>query len=327
MYYKYWGLLKNPFDIHPDPDFLYLSEQHREALSHLKYAVLAKKPFLLLTGDIGVGKTTLLNYFLRDLEKDKNVVVVPVFNPSLSVSEFYELLSQTLFPRQDVSNISKPIFLLKFREQLKKIYQQGKILVLVIDEAQSASIRFLEELRLFANIAAEFPGMVIILVGQPDLLDKLDCPELTSLRQRFSFKYHLGPFRDIKDVSDYISTRLLRAGSPKNRVFTDDAIEALFKFSGGIPRVINILADHALMSAFLAKAELVDASFVEEASKEVKHLLPKLQKDQHLEAKNSKSNFERYIPFIFLVVMSILILGYLLGLWDWERLKGLWDLG
>ncbi|WP_457756241.1 ExeA family protein [Thermodesulfatator indicus] len=324
MHYKFWGLSKNPFEIHPDPDFLYLSDQHREALSHLKYAVLAKKPFLLLTGDIGVGKTTLLNYFLRDLKKRKDVVLIPIFNPNLTTEDFYSLLAKEIFKSEE-RNESKSVFLFRFREKLSQLQSEEKILVLVIDEAQSASIPLLEELRLLANVAAEFPAMVTILVGQPDLLQKLEAPELTSLRQRLSFRYHLGPFQDFKDVKNYIAMRLIRAGSPRNRIFTDEAIGLIYEYSQGVPRVINIIADHAMINAYLNKQSLVHKDSVLEAVKEVKHLIPAKAKKISLSRQKSQKrfNWKRFLPFIFFLILTIILLTYWFEAWNFQKVNSL----
>ncbi len=305
MYYKFFGLKKNPFDIHPDPRFLYLSEKHREALSHLSYCVMLQKPFLLLTGDIGVGKTTILNYFIASLRKKKNIIVVPFFNPRLSVKEFYTVLASEL----KLPTIGKKaVFLLNFRQILQKLAQEGKTLVLIIDEGQAASIELLEELRLLSNLAESETSLVIILVGQPEIEKKLACEELYALKQRITYKYHLGPFESPEDVSQYLITRILRAGSPKTRLFNEEAIEALYRYSRGIPRLINILADHALLAAFLKEQTVVDAQIIEESAKEIDHVLSQENNEQlATERKAVSSSRSRQLILIFLILLPIII--------------------
>lgn len=305
MYYKFFGLKRNPFDIHPDPKFLYLSEKHREALSHLSYCVMLQKPFLLLTGDIGVGKTTILNYFIASLRKKKNIIVVPFFNPRLSVKEFYTVLASEL----KLPTIGKKaVFLLNFRQILQKLAQEGKTLVLIIDEGQAASIELLEELRLLSNLAEGETSLVIILVGQPEIEKKLACEELYALKQRITYKYHLGPFESPEDVSQYLITRILRAGSPKTRLFNEEAIEALYRYSRGIPRLINILADHALLAAFLKEQTVVDAQIIEESAKEIDHILSH-KNNEYLatERKATPSSRSRQLILIFLILLPIII--------------------
>ncbi len=305
MYYKFFGLKRNPFDIHPDPKFLYLSEKHREALSHLSYCVMLQKPFLLLTGDIGVGKTTILNYFIASLRKKKNIIVVPFFNPRLSVKEFYTVLASEL----KLPTIGKKaVFLLNFRQILQKLAQEGKTLVLIIDEGQAASIELLEELRLLSNLAEGETSLVIILVGQPEIEKKLACEELYALKQRITYKYHLGPFESPEDVSQYLITRILRAGSPKTRLFNEEAIEALYRYSRGIPRLINILADHALLAAFLKEQTVVDAQIIEESAKEIDHILSH-ENNEHLatDRKATPSSRSRQLILIFLILLPIII--------------------
>lgn len=316
MHFQYFGLDRNPFEITPDPQFLYLGEKHREALSHLMYSVLAKKPFILLTGDIGVGKTTILHYFISQLKKKENIYLVSLLNPKLDISEFYYLLALELGLEDDIKDpFIKSQFLVKFKNFLLSLFQQDKSLVIIIDEAQSAPVALLEEIRLLANLTQEKQGLVIILVGQPELIKKLSSEELYSLRQRLSFRYHLGPFDSKEEVSAYLITRILRAGSPKTRIFTDDAIDAIYKYSKGVPRLINIIADHAMLTAYLKGEAIVGASTIEECLPEIEHLLKDVQK--HLELANPPSisnfsnfDFKKRFKFknaYFWIILSILL--------------------
>ncbi len=306
MHFKHFGLEKNPFEITPDPEFLYLGEKHREALSHLTYSVMSKKPFLLLTGDIGVGKTTVLHYFLQTLKQKDDLFVVSIFNPKLTIKEFYYLLAAELGWR---GRIVKSHFLIKFRNHLLQLFRQGKTLVIVIDEAQAAPNDLLEELRLLANLTEGEKGLVIILVGQPELLKKLSSRELYSLQQRFSYRYHLGPFETKEEVSDYLVTRILRAGTPKSRVFTDEAIELIFRYSRGIPRLINIIADHAMMGAYLKGEAVVDAETVKECLPDIAHLLEDQEEKISLPPPPKlRSSRKRYLVILLFLPIILLLL-------------------
>lgn len=294
MHFEYFGLDRNPFEITPDPQFLYLGEKHREALSHLMYSVMAKKPFILLTGDIGVGKTTILHYFISQLRKKDDIYLLSILNPKLDIGEFYYLLAAELgWEDKITTSFIKSQFLVKFKDYLLSLFNEGKSLVIIIDEAQSAPISLLEEIRLLANLTQEKQGLIIILVGQPELIKKLSSEELYSLRQRFSYRYHLGPFDTKEEVSAYLITRILRAGSPKTRIFTDDAIEAIFKYSKGIPRLINIIADHAMLTAYLKGEAIVGASTIEECLPEIDHLLKDVQQKVQSPPKPALDNLKK----------------------------------
>ncbi len=305
MHFKHFGLEKNPFEITPDPEFLYLGEKHREALSHLTYSVMAQKPFLLLTGDIGVGKTTILHYFLHTLKQKENLYVVSIFNPKLTIKEFYYLLAAELGWR---GRVVKSHFLIKFRHHLLELFRQGKTLVIVIDEAQAAPNDLLEEIRLLANLTEGEQGLVIILVGQPELLKKLSSRELYSLQQRFSYRYHLGPFDSKEEVSEYLITRILRAGTPKSRVFTDEAIELIYRHSRGIPRLINIIADHAMMEAYLKGEAVVDGNTVRECLPEIAHLLEEHDEIPLPPPPKLRSSKKRYLVILLFLPIILLLL-------------------
>ncbi len=307
MYYKFFGLEKNPFDIHPDPKFLYLSDKHREALSHLTYCVLMQKPFLMLTGDVGVGKTTILNYFIASLRKKNNILVIPFLNPRLSLEEFYAVLAAELkIPQAN----KKAHFLLSFRQILHKLVEKGRTLVLIFDECQAASVELLEELRLISNLAEGGKGLIIILVGQPELENKLECAELYALKQRITYKYHLGPFESPEDVSQYLITRILRAGSPKTKIFTEGAIELIYRYSKGVPRLINILADHSLLTAYLKEQAVVDEDVVKECLPEVRHLLEDIPLKGSPNTRLAPKIGKKWLLIIILILSIIILLWF-----------------
>ncbi len=325
MFYKFFGLSKNPFEVDPDPNFLYLSPQHREALSHLTYSVIARKPYLLLTGDIGVGKTTLLNYFIRNIKKKQDIFLVPIYNPNLTIADFYHLLSDQV---KIGINVPKPKFLIEFSNKLLKLATEGKALVIVIDEAQAASEELLEELRLLSNATYGSNSLIMILVGQPDLLQKLSSPKLSSLRQRFSYRYHLGPFQDEYEVSQYLITRILRSGSPKTRIFNNEAIAEIFHLSRGVPRVINILAEHAMINAYLRKETVVGREDVKMAAKEVEHVFVSPKKSfqtnfEISEVNSRKKSYSSWFLTLFLIFFLILTIYFLVNP---EKISDFWRL-
>ena len=270
MYYTYFGFKRNPFEIIPDPTFLFLSKQHREALSYLKYAVLEKKPFLLLIGDIGVGKTLLLNFFIRNFNEKKNVVLIPILNPNLTLNDFYLLVAKKV----GLYNIkSKAEFLEEFQSYISNLSKQGKSVVLLIDDVQAMPLSLLKELQLLSNVVSDSQCFVVILVGQPALYVRLMNPKMLPLRQRFSFKFYLEAFNTVEDVEQYLKTRILKAGSSRTDLFTSEAIEAIFSLSGGVPRLINIICDHALLEAYLQRKSIIDKKVILEAIKDIDHLV------------------------------------------------------
>ena len=309
MYYKYFGFSENPFNIHPDPKFLYLSDKHREALSYLKYAIIERKPFLLIIGDIGVGKTTLLNFFIKDIQKRDNIFLVPILNPNLTLKDFYSYLAIKL----NFYNIrNKSQFLGEFRKKILDFSKKGKIMVILIDEAQSAPLNLLRELQLLSNLVYDVFSLVIILVGQPDLYKRLMDPNMISLRQRFSFKFHLKPFEKIDEVDQYLKTRILRAGSHKVDLFTPKAVETVFYLSKGIPRLINIIADHALLTAYLEKKSFIDERVILNAVQDLDHLISDSEINKKIQRSTNKRKFLKFMLLFFLPIIIIVIAWYVL---------------
>ena len=248
MYAEFYNLKEKPFNLTPSPRFLYLGESHGEALNMLKYGVMERKGFILLTGEIGTGKTTLIQALLSTL--DDSVLCIHLSNPLLSPGEFMDYLACSAFNRK-VHFRSKADFLVEFEEFLGECLRNQTNVILIIDEAQKLSFEVLEEIRLFSNMETGDEKLInIFLVGQPELNEKLRQPRCMALLQRISMRYHIKPL-DLEETRDYMATRLRVAGAPKgDEVFSKSAVKAIHQYAHGYPRVINILADNALLLGY-----------------------------------------------------------------------------
>ena len=246
MYTKYYGLDRKPFDLTPDPRVVFMSEIHQEALAILRYGVISRKGFLLLTGDVGTGKTTLLQLLVKSIEATIHICLI--VNPSLSADDFYYFLSSSYgLPKYD-GNRAK--FFLNFAEFLRQCQKKNERVLLIVDEAHVVSVDLLEEIRLLSNQDGEEIGvMSIFLVGQPELNDRLAHERLLPLRQRIAIRFHLQPFSN-QETRNYILFRLRKAGARRLDLFSAEAVDLIHLESGGTPRLINILCDHALLSGF-----------------------------------------------------------------------------
>jgi general secretion pathway protein A len=265
MYRKYFGMKRSPFSIAPDPRFLYVSGQHREALAHLLYGIRSDGGFVLLTGEVGTGKTTIVRRILQALHKD--IVVAFIIHPMLSVPELLAAICDEFgisYPRK--TNIKELVdrinaFLLDLNSKRKKA-------ILIIDEAQNLSRDVLEQVRLLTNLETnERKLLQIILIGQPELRDKLARPELRQLAQRIVARCHLEALSKA-DLFRYVNHRLGVARA-KSELFSQDALNSLYVCSGGIPRLINIICDRALLGAFVLQKEIVDKATLAKAAGEV----------------------------------------------------------
>ena len=255
MYKKHFGLIDKPFNLTPDPDYLYLSPKHKIGLSLLEYGLLETAAGLtVITGEVGAGKTTLVRKLMRRI--DYNEMTVGVINNTSIFNE--ELMSWVAsafdLPHEGKDNIST---FRDFQRFLISEYSKGKRTVLIVDEAQNLGAQALEELRMLTNINADRDQLLqIVLIGQPELLEVLSRPELAQIAQRVSVEYHLEPL-DLEEVNLYIRHRLEVAGGSPD-IFTEDAISAIFYFSGGVPRLVNTLCDYALVHAYAMDKKHVD---------------------------------------------------------------------
>jgi general secretion pathway protein A len=266
VYKSFFGLKKNPFNVNPDPSYLYLTPQTRRTLDELTYGIESRKGLMLLTGEAGTGKTTLVNHLLHWLEHQRARTAF-IFNSHLDSEQLFDFIfSEFEIP---VTPQAKTNPLLAFNDWLLARYRARDLVVLIVDEGQGLSIHVLEEIRLLSNM--ELPNeklLQIILVGQPELEAKLRRPDLRQLQQRIGLRCRTAPLT-LEEVAGYIENRLHTAGSGSNLVFAADAVEAVHNYSGGIPRVINLLCENALINAYVEHTKVVPAALVAEAAREL----------------------------------------------------------
>jgi len=260
MYERFYRLRERPFALTPDPDYLYPSRVHREALNYLRYGIESHAGFIVITGAIGSGKTTLLQTLLRGL--DHTTTVARVMNTLLDPRELIE--AAMIDVGLDSDGKSKPAMLKAFGEFLVNERLAGHLVLLVIDEAQNLSLPALEEIRMLSNLETEKSKLLqIILIGQPDLRDKLDRPELEQLRQRITVSYHLEPI-DADETAQYINHRLARAAIGAPIAFPRAVTDPIHARSGGVPRLINVIADATLVFGYGEEKYDIDAALIEE---------------------------------------------------------------
>jgi general secretion pathway protein A len=256
MYERFYRLRERPFALTPDPDYLYPSRVHKEALSYLRYGIETHAGFVVITGAIGSGKTTLLQTMLRGL--DGQTTVARVMNTLLDPRELLE--SAMIDLGLDPAGKSKPAMLKTFGEFLVNERSAGRLVLLVIDEAQNLTLPALEEIRMLSNLETEKSKLLqIILIGQPDLRDKLDRPELEQLRQRITVSYHLEAL-DADETSHYVNHRLALASIAAPLSFPRDVTDRIYDRSGGVPRLINVIADATLVYGYGEERSEVDAA-------------------------------------------------------------------
>jgi general secretion pathway protein A len=270
MYLSLFGLKHEPFSIAPDPRYLFMSERHREALAHLLYGVRGGGGFVLLTGEIGAGKTTVCRCFLEQIPKRVNVAYI--FNPKLTVEELLRTICEEFHvsaPARGPGAASVKDYVDALNEFLLKTHAVGQNNVLVIDEAQNLSADVLEQLRLLTNLeTSERKLLQIILIGQPELRDMLARPELEQLAQRVTARFHLGALT-LKETVQYIRHRLAVAGMNRPTPFEREALQRIFEISRGVPRRINLLCDRALLGAYAQGQPRADRAIVDKAALEV----------------------------------------------------------
>lgn len=266
MYTNYFGLKEKPFSIAPDPRYLYMSELHREALAHLLYGISSDGCFILLTGDVGTGKTTVCRCLLAQLPENTEVALV--VNPKLSVLELLETICEELAIPIDREEQSPKAYIDRLNTYLLEAHGQGKNVALLIDEAQNMSLDLLEQLRLLTNLETDQKKLLkIVLLGQTELRQILDQPGAAQISQRITSRYHLLPL-DRKNSFAYIQHRLAVAGE-SGRIFSQAALAKIFTLTNGIPRLINVLCDRSLLGTYVEEKYLVSPAIVERAAHEV----------------------------------------------------------
>ena len=271
MYCQFYGLDERPFNVTSDPAFFFLSRQHREALSHLLYGVSQRKGILVITGEIGTGKTTLCRFFLNQLPK--NVKTAFILNPYFSEIQLLEAIINDFGLK--VRNKSRLSFVWELNKFLLSESETGNNVVLIIDEAQNLRPQALEQIRLLSNLETEKDKLIqIILMGQPELNRKLDLYDLRQLKQRIMVRYHIRPLEE-DELSKYINHRLNIAGSNGSIKFTDETLKTISDFSCGVPRLINIICDRALLAGFVAETKTIDLDIINKCVQELNTCLGK----------------------------------------------------
>ena len=262
MYKEFFGLDDIPFTLTPDPRFIVFTPSYNEVLASLYYGLENAKGLIVLTGEVGTGKTTALRWILRRL--DSSVLAAYVFNPRLSIDEFYQHVTQMLGIK-DWSNKSE--LLNTMGKVLEERHRRGLRTVIIIDEAHELSDYVLEEIRLLLNFESDnAKHLQIVLTGQPELRDKLNQPNLRQLKQRVALRCSMHPFPNVEEVDRYITERLMIAGSQEPNVFTPGAVDLIYQCSEGIPRNINNLCDNAMLSAYSAGELVIGRKIVEEVA-------------------------------------------------------------
>jgi general secretion pathway protein A len=268
MYLEHFGLIRAPFEMTPDPAFLYLGESHQEGLATLVYAIRARKGFVMLSGEVGTGKTTLLQALLSQL--DVNAAFAFVFNPKLEPLDFFRVIFEEF-------GIDKPChtkaeYLIALNEFLIERLRNDQPTILIVDEAQNLSEEMLEEIRLLSNLETPTSKLLqIMLVGQPELEHMLQQQSLRQLRQRIVLRFRLRPF-DAEETSAYIDERLRLAGYTGKGLFRRSAVQRVYEASGGIPRLINVLCDGALLAGYSRDATVIDGAQVDEVARDLELL-------------------------------------------------------
>jgi general secretion pathway protein A len=260
MYKEFFGLRANPFNVNPDPRYLFLTRHTEEALACLTYGIQTRKGFVLLTGEVGTGKTTLINKLLEWLRLQQ-VATAFVFNSRMDVPQFLDYM-MTDFGIPCDSNVKSQL-LLRLYNWLLDRYRAGETAVLIVDEAQNLSDEVLEEIRMLTNLETFTEKLLqIVLVGQPELEQRLKQPQLRQLRQRMTLRAKTHPLT-LEETRAYVIQRLRIAGSNGQQIFEPEALMAIHRYSNGIPRVVNLICEHCLVSAFVDQHKVVGPPVVE----------------------------------------------------------------
>ncbi|MFA4842325.1 MAG: AAA family ATPase [Candidatus Omnitrophota bacterium] len=265
MYCSFYGLKERPFNVTSDPAFFFSSRKHQEALSHLFYGATQRKGIIVITGEIGTGKTTLCRFFLEQISANTKTALI--LNPFLSEIQLLEAIIKDF--GLSVHDKNRLSYTLEFNKFLLKEAREGNNVVLIIDEAQNLKSRQLEQIRLLSNLETQKDKLMqIVLVGQPELNHKLNLYELRQIRQRVMVRYHIMPL-DKDEVNHYINHRLTIAGSRGRIKFSDEAIKTVCESSSGIPRLINIICDRALLAGFVNETYAIDIDIIKRSVEEL----------------------------------------------------------
>jgi len=265
MYQRFFGLREAPFNVNPDPRYLYMTRHIQEALAGLTYGIQNRKGFILLTGEVGTGKTTLLNRLL-DWLRGQKVATAYIFNSQLEVNHLFDFMMADFdipYESREKSQV-----LLRLNQWLLERYRAGETAVLIVDEAQNLSPEVLEEIRLLTNLETATEKLLqIVLTGQPELEEKLKLPQLRQLRQRITLRCRTAAL-SLEETFGYIAERLRIAGANGEPIFSKEAIQTVHLYSRGIPRVVNLLCEHSMINAYVDSLRPVPAHLVEEVARE-----------------------------------------------------------
>ena len=266
MYQRFFGLRERPFELTSNPKYLFFSAQHREALANLEYGLSSAKAITVVVGEAGTGKTTLLRAALES-ERCRRVKAIVLDNPTLTREEFVEILAAR-FQLGPAAAASKAALLDALEAELRARRAREEITALIVDEAQSLSDELLEEVRLLANIETPTEKLLpLVLAGQPELAARLNESGLRQLKQRVALRCEVAPL-DLGDTAAYIVSRIRTAGGNTTKLFTREAVTLIHEFSRGIPRVINVMCDNALINGFALKRQPVDRDIVAEVCRD-----------------------------------------------------------
>ena len=279
MYTEFYALKELPFALTPDPRFIYFTPSHTEVMANLHYGIESGKGLIVVTGEVGTGKTTMLRWVMQRL--DRTVMVAYIFNPRLSVTEFYQHLA-ALF---DIRNWeSKSDLLFELGKVLEARHSRGLRTVLIVDEAHGLSPSVLEEIRLLCNFESDTAKQLqIVLTGQPELREVLNYPELRQLKQRVALRCEIKALPNVEETANYISSRLKIAGTRHPDIFSPGAIDYIFRCTAGIPRAINNLCDNALLNAFAASEMIVSRAIIQDVA-ETFDVLPRMPQVEERES-------------------------------------------
>jgi len=265
MYQRFFGLRESPFNVNPDPRYLFMTRQIQEALAGLTYGIQNRKGFILLAGEVGTGKTTLLNRLL-DWLRGQRVATAYIFNSQLEVNHLFDyMMADFEIPCE---SREKSQVLLRLNTWLLERYRAGETAALIVDEAQNLSPEVLEEIRLLTNLETSTEKLLqIVLAGQPELEEKLKLPQLRQLRQRITLRCRTAPL-SLEETFGYIAERLRIGGANGEPIFSKEAIQTVHIYSRGIPRVVNLLCEHSMINAYVDSLRPVPAHLVEEVARE-----------------------------------------------------------
>lgn len=267
MYNAFFGITDNPFNLSPDPAFLYRSSQHEEALANLIYGVQSRKGFIVLTGEVGTGKTTMLEC-LREYLESQYIEFAFLFNSRINPQQFFEMIAYDLDLRCERTSKTEVLFALN--NLLIQQMNEGRTTVLIVDEAHNLDWEVLEEIRLLGNLENRKGKLLqIVLAGQPEFDRKLDAPNLRQLKQRIVLRYNLKPF-SLEETAEYIDSRLVKVGLTGQTVFPDALVTEIHTRARGIPRVINGICDNLLLTAFAMELKVCTQKMLEEVSDDMR---------------------------------------------------------